>query len=113
MITKLEDIEAYPDASNSMTFHPEWDVLKAFKTERKELTIKQNITWLASHQDDFVKDTTQLTIPAQFSIHADELGTKAFKQLAPKSFVPIDPSTIAQLNHMPTILDNNKTISRS
>ena len=71
MITKVEGIEAYPGASNSMTLHPEWDVLQALKTERKELTIEQNITWLVSHQDDLVDETTELTIPVQFNIQAD------------------------------------------
>ena len=68
MITKVEGIEAYPGASNSMKLHPEWDVLQELKTERKDFTIKQNITWVASHQDDLVEDTAELSIPAQFNI---------------------------------------------
>ena len=52
MITKVEGIEAYPVASNNMTLYPEWDAIQAMKTERKELTIEQNIIWVASHQDD-------------------------------------------------------------
>ena len=44
MINKVEGIEAYPGTSNSMILHPEWDILQALKTERKELTIEQNMT---------------------------------------------------------------------
>ena len=67
--------------------------------------IEKNITWVASHQDDLVDDTTYLTILAQFNIQAGELATKGLNQLAPKPYVPIDPTIIVQLNHIRLIPD--------
>lgn len=112
MITKMKGIEANLGASNSMNLYPEWDVLQYLKNERKELTIEQNMTRVASHQYDLVYNTSKIPIPSQLNIQANEFVTKALKQLAPKPYFPIHPYTIVQLNHMPLIPYDDKIFLR-
>ena len=56
--------------------------------------------WVASHQDDKTA-VSKLSIPSQANVCADKLATIALKKLVPKPFVPMEPTTIAQLHHQP------------
>ena len=61
--------------------------------------------WVASHQDDSTA-VSNLSIPSQANVRADKLATTALKKLEPKPFVPMEPSTFAQLHHCPPTNDD-------
>lgn len=98
MINKVTEMQAYPGTIHSVALHPEWYVLNSLFNERKQLKLTTKIMWVASHQDDNT-EVSNLSIPSQVNFRADKLATKALKKLTPKSFVPMESSTIAQLYH--------------